>query len=1115
MLSRPSSLHHDANELRRARSTPCVQRRTSSSSLINPVAAKQHAIVAATLAYERAYCRAGTEVQQDEHNGKPRRERSNRVGRSEGQGSHFEAGQLARHRSNKKPSTSARPSNDHPRPRWATVNSFAPKPELISHSHSVGVKEYTNTTAKESSKENGPALNFHLVSKSRSIDAHPGRGLVTSIDAISFDVSTPRSALHPAMQCADDTTTHDLGRDVTDSFPIPEVPPIPLTHNTIYKVDERVAKARDHHLQQFHMHKIRHRASLMLTPFKNLRIGSGETAPLSGILDNGVTYGNRQSTPELKEIRPIQQRVASDAKQSTSLKDKIRRVFRKQSAVHIGLPVQQVEASRAHFGDFLSVSSSKMSTIRAKAPHFMKNTVPVTPPSAAFVRNMRVTSREQARPISSAASDATVITSSSRVTSWADSTLAGTTTSQGSNILTIIHEDQQSPETISVDSFKQSSLSGVRHNNTRCVAGDNWPSPELEIHKLVHTNSSPNDYETNFPSLSRKSSVVYDKLPSQVHRLSRSSSRAGDFIRATVRVVSSSSNSTESFRSRKQRSSSTHSNISPLLLEAQNQTSEQTSLPLANEWRERRKRNRFRKLQKPGAVVTPSAEQIASLVERSNGRWKNSPDQGSMSLFYPHSPRYVCTSPITENEGYTQSVASPTVSSAEEVFMTVREPPSCRSTAVISPSLYSRNTNSISPTKGRPNDSAVSLDTNSSNDTGTAVIITSHPVDKYPIGCHKKPDANLAKTSRDWRDWVSNQVHDLDSPQPEDLTLNNDYVYKPTDSGHRREYAQIIEGEDIAISSIAVDTESHCRSAFQIRPSELQTIYLQLADLHPTEMKLNEPQLTEPRTCSSSFGPNDRPPSRLPDRPRLKSRSVSCMNERFPLINTGRPPSRSSRKPTLPVENTRSKITENTEKIGKDEENVSPVSTPTVPSTKCPGGTLLRRPQSTHSFQRSKSSLAQYTTSDNDNHNQAKPTSRATSHIPRPTANITPLNRPKSALDIRAARHNRITPTPARNIDTDPTLAAIFKGPYRDSTASPKPLLNGKFTSSSKENSPFPKEQSPSVRTIHEDDSSSFISPPTPTSGQKLAEQFLIARRLRHDNRPSVSSSSVGSPVFM
>jgi hypothetical protein len=1088
MLSRSTS--NGAHNLRRAKSTSCVQRRTSNSSLIDPVAAKQHALVAATLAYERGHGRDWAGSYQNERKTEPRRRHSNRARRSEGQGIHFEAS-LAPHRQpNKKLFHFTSTSNDHSRSRRATMSSFQESSKQNSLSP-VDIVESSKTRIEISPIEADSTPDVRRIRRSRSMFAPLSLRPATSIDAISFNVSTPRSMLETTMRCTDETTTVVLGEQGTSDHDMPQVPPTPLTHNTIYKVDERVAKARDHHLQQFQMKKIRHRASFMLTPFKR-RAGSVDTVPtLSGTSNNGVTYGSGRSTPA-QDLESLQRNITSERKQSTSLKDKIRRAFRKPSALHTGLPIQQVEASRAHYGDILSASST-MSTIRAGGSNILLKNAPETTRLESFSPALYSCPNQYRKPRSSAVSEAAVNTSTSRVTSWADSTLAGTTASCSSNPLAIIHEDQQQSKTSSIRSQRRSSFGLFRRGAKRSLVTNTEPSPGDEIYVSAEINAYGSDSEIQLPASNRNFSESHERLPSQVRQASLRASRASSMIKATVRVVSSGSHSTSSYRSSTQRNRSMNSIVLPVLnlkdREINNQSPELPKLSLTPRWREKRKQSKLQGFHMEPQLVAPSTEEIAGRVERSENRWKQSLDE-SQSLFYPHISQIAPADINTQYDDKVclQSAANLSALAVEDVFFKlVSASPEFRSVDVTSPSLYSRNTNSASP-KRRPNDSAISLGSDDSNNTGTAVIITSNHNGKYSVESPKKADSHLAKSSRDWRDWISSQVHDLETPPSEDLTLSGEFVSKPTDSGHRREHAQILDGENVSIGCIPT------------KPTESP----------PIDLCSIKQQPSEPRNYSR-FGPDDRPSSRLHDRPELKNRSASCMNERFPLINTGR---LCSRKASPPNVNERPENLVSAKKRNKNEDDISPSSSSlTVANMRCQTRlTGIPRPQTAVSFQRSRSSLAHYTTSDIECQNQAKPAVCISSHIPRPV--VTPLRRPQSALDVRAARRNRVTPTPISNVDSDPTLVSISKGPYQEGIGSPKLTSIQHFPSLDKENSPFPKETSP-VHTMGEDESSSIMLKSSPTSGQRLVEQFLTARRMRDEARSSVGSSPLGSPAFL
>ncbi|KAF2431526.1 hypothetical protein EJ08DRAFT_659838 [Tothia fuscella] len=1224
------------SQLRRAKSAPLVQRRSSVSSLIDPVAAKQHAIVAATVAYERSHRREHSGGTEQAAGGECTRRRSNRTRRhenqSQGQGSHFEANHAPRRQSSKKLPSASGAANDHARARRATVSSVvSSSPGVVSHPRSVDVVEYSKMRKAGGSGLDGERLSSQQVRKTRSMMYASSRTAPdTSIDSISFaNASTPKKAFAPTVHGIDDTTLLSITeQDVTLDSTVYTIPPAPLTNSAIYKVDEKVAKARDHHLQQFQMGKIRHRASLMLTPFKK-RVGSGSstgTAPLSGISNNGVTYASERSLP-LKENQSVQRKVSnerSESRQSTSLKDKIKRVFRKPSGLQIGLPIQQVHATKAHFGDLLSTSSSRLPTPRGRIPN--KNNGVTTPPQRFPIpQAIRSTSRDLTRGGSPTASEHTVMTSTSRVTSWADSTVAGTATSRDSHRLTIIHEDQHQPEqsqpeVASLRSQKRKPSLGFFRRIPKSVAVEcAKPFPEFGMSTSQSIDLPQTGAKANIGSLTSKGSI-HETLPSQVRRASfKGKALAGPS--STVRAVSNSSQSVGSANGDRIRTTSGSSSIPPVVSQLadtmqSNQSQELFVASTSGNWISR-KRNR---LPKPPPdqtcqVVQPSAAQIAHRVERSNDRWKQSLEE-SRSLFYPRSRLNTA-----KDEDNVSSPISNGASSAEDIFQTVREPPLVRPIGVISPSLYSRNTNSVSPRKSYKvhyhGDDTVSLRSNSSHETGTAVITKSQPIVKYPVGSPSRLAVpQIAKTSGDWRDWISKEIADLATPTPEDFTLGREYIStKRVDSQHRREHAQIIDREEedsstIDFGEIGSTSAPHTgspvrkvstRPSLRIRPSSqsavIESIEPEVEILlesrpqppnvsstyishersdsraatvgsmepkqsislpytphersnsrAPTVGSIEPKQSIQSHAPSSRYAPDDRPSSRLHDRPLLKNRSASAMNERFPLIDTGRPPSR-QRKSATPSESVRSKNTENTKpKESRETGNTTPSSVASsflqVPVFVAkPARATLRRNQSTSSFPRSKSSLAQYTTTgtiENINNNinyhpivTVPSPSRAPSYIPRPNNNsvtslprpsnnsVTSLHRPKSSIDIRASnrRTTRTTQPQTPTTDNDPTLAAIFRGPYRSTTASPKPLSIPirKTASFYKENTPFAIPSTTRNNHARENDGEEDALPATPASGgQRLAEQFLNARRLREDMRVSESPTTLGgSPLFL
>lgn len=229
----------------------------------------------------------------------------------------------------------------------------------------------------------------------------------------------------------------------------------------------------------------------------------------------------------------------------------------------------------------------------------------------------------------------------------------------------------------------------------------------------------------------------------------------------------------------------------------------------------------------------------------------------------------------------------------------------------ISPSLYSRGTDSesippISAITANANGSNVSIVSSRSNDTGTAIISASTPVASYTVGTSPNGDEQPSRqqTSADWRAWLSKEVEDLDTLPPEDFTLNSNItIRRKPRTGHRREDAQIFEGEHVTGSTDGKATRSR---------------------------------------TSSRISDEDRPLSRLREEHRQASRSSSRMNDRFPMIETGRPSSRNQRKTTPPSDITPASTNSSQRLSSKGKEKVVDIPTSTNPPAKAPGLENLR-----------------------------------------------------------------------------------------------------------------------------------------------------------------------------
>ncbi|KAF2868244.1 hypothetical protein BDV95DRAFT_580585, partial [Massariosphaeria phaeospora] len=220
--------------------------------------------------------------------------------------------------------------------------------------------------------------------------------------------------------------------------------------------DETVDKARDKYLQGFQQRQVKHKPSLFLAPFKkrqdkgkkkdNLaaRAVSSESQYISNDTTVDVTLCDFQPEKDKKEKRSF----------SGSLKNKLKRVFRRTSNNSTTLPVQQIDASRDYYGghsgrldppsrlqhrpDIPSPDHATLQRVKSRTPSLEGGRPAlVRPTSRGSLRSIR--SNRSLHSEAEASLPAT-----SRVTSWGSSSAGGTLTQREMKRLTVIHEAKDS-----------------------------------------------------------------------------------------------------------------------------------------------------------------------------------------------------------------------------------------------------------------------------------------------------------------------------------------------------------------------------------------------------------------------------------------------------------------------------------------------------------------------------------------------------------------------------------------------------------------------------------------------------------------------------------------------
>jgi hypothetical protein len=224
----------------------------------------------------------------------------------------------------------------------------------------------------------------------------------------------------------------------------------------------------------------------------------------------------------------------------------------------------------------------------------------------------------------------------------------------------------------------------------------------------------------------------------------------------------------------------------------------------------------------------------------------------------------------------------------------------------LSPSVYSRNTDGISVL---PNDSVMSFDgANDDDEAGSAIIITSHAVKRHVIGTPSpRRRTESARSSRDWKAWLSHEVMELENLPQEDITIHECYG---TPGGHRREFTQIGE-EDTSTVRKTIEIPTPQQETTQSEAATPRAESSLKKPAAPAEGSF-EPQNTSksPKASPTSQVSTPRPdPSPLQKKqrqssipsthspftlPKFDNRNSERMNDRFPFIETGRASSMNS-----------------------------------------------------------------------------------------------------------------------------------------------------------------------------------------------------------------------------
>ena len=1161
--------------LSRSKSTPTVHQRAVgvAPELMDPDVAQKHALVAATTAYARAHATNIAERSKSRDSGM-QRSKSNASRKPEGR--HFPPQEysLRFSQSEKGGYMSSVPhhqrtaaSKNVPLVHRAGLGDTVISPPSLAGSE--------NTRPGTQARISSPTATNHI-RKARSMYYASSVQTGSPIGQPSAKYLTAPRTANPVPE----SLLSDLG-----AVSIPAATArLPATISG----NESLGKVRDRCLQDFQNRKLRERPSFIMAPFRKRH--EKATKKLTKPQVGKVTYDNNMPSSGIDENvkKPLSGLEKPKRSISNSLRNKIKRVFHRSSNVSTTLPVQHVEASREYFGNHGSRSLVVRSSFE-NIPSHDKEALSCARSRTSSLEIPPSFARAKLGESSTARSEVDASEAGSRVTSWTNSSAGNTVTTRDTKRLFVIHEANPSitsaaSAALASSNYQSPPVPGLMaFRNPMSVECDAKEAPATidpqrvfsalmkEINGVNPEIEDDTDEGTENDVFISSRGTHDQTASSTLTMQSRMNSPAFGLNRATKVTIR---NGTPDQPKTPVRTTSFRRAVripraDPSYGSTNEDSDSQGSGKSGSQITVRRKRSgssqpRNRPQQIPKATP-PTAEQIASRVERSKGRWKTPLEEDNFP-FLPKSTKraYTVTKlarsisrkpSVKRSPSFKQSGSRAQTPALQKEFKNGPWLLPGGVTSPLSPSVYSQASDEQSV---KPNDSAVSLVESETGETGTAVIITSHPVKSYVIGSpYSKPRIvnHSARSSKDWKDWLSREVSELEHPQQEDLAINGRYA----NAGYHREPVQIVEGEDVTIGG----SESGIRKASGL-----------LARYHRPKLVENSPSRAKNHSSS---------------RPKLERRSSSRMNDRFPMIDTGRkfsnqsnnpktlrirrtpetgtPPTRFSSSPKLkvysdytsplPEKPTRSEQTSTPSEIGngneKKDNKKENIQTSTSTKSLCIAPQRLIHPQTSQALDlsiraRSNSGLAHYTVSTTNPHIRPSE-SPATPPRPRLRASNSSsskiASRPKSAIDLcgpnahslpassatvrvgverrrngpagHPITHVRRKPITGRALEGD-TLQMILAGPYSATavtTACPSPpsrsppapyALRKVALSTSSSDLALDKEPDPGFEAgwgienaLGEPDATlksaeSAAGPVTPTAGQRMAERFLRER---------------------
>ncbi|KAK3717607.1 hypothetical protein LTR37_005674 [Vermiconidia calcicola] len=830
MLSRSNS--NAGDRLQRAKSTSSAHTPSSghhhTTTSIDPFVTRQQAEAAAVEAFHRARPYQDTAFQDYRPvPPKPQRRRSRVSGRAEG--GHFEEARLERQRSTSTKDNSAnlRPLRARPLQSDSTkktneeVSTVTRKRPVIPPNTNKSASQYDQSSSLPSSSRH--------TKKSQS-DYTDGSPVPRHSSVLKERASTLQLRTPQPERSQGQSSSIGLGPSLhgQEAFSYEESQTPKGSIRETQTDAEILAIARDRCLQDFQQKKLRERKSFILAPFQKRRATNIQKSSKSSYDTSLPPFNYAQSgmppppsqpietAPEAPIIPPRPEHKTRNF--SDTLKGRFKKVFRKTSRAPSGMPAQHVEGKTFHFSISPPLSTPPTATEAESDPFVVADHNGHLP-----MPDIRADSASSRR------SGGAQSTAKSRVTSWTNSTVAGTWSTRND----IEHQDVADEQGRLKRSNSVSTLRKARsffgrpiQNRLRKPSKAQLQSSEESaglysaLKERIEPSDSASQEANQGDSVGSRTSSALATLPSQ----QRTSSAAGSNSRRAPLTIRSVTPDPAAYKL---------DNLTPVT----EVMSPDPSLPsgdrsrMEDEGSEPTPRSQLQR--RPALKApTPSKEQIERRLERSKNRWQSPLDELSPSPQMPTKTSKMDDNPY-ELRSLSRTLQQPIGTIDLPHHARVGEQAHSARQNILSPSVYSRGTDGASTRPSTPVDHG-----------GMMITITGREVRSYSISPPKRrqPAERPVQASHDWRRWLSIEMNGwVGGSAPEDFKLPRAIL---KDSQAAR--AEGVEHENPGEASVA-SAGSH--SAV--------------------------PTMDVVRVGTTA-------------RRRRDSRSSSLMNEQYPLMDTGR-----------------------------------------------------------------------------------------------------------------------------------------------------------------------------------------------------------------------------------